>query len=163
MTAGDRIAIIDYIHKLRMAFPGACEIHRSRTADFHKFAVLPDAWFDALQRGVLVSPNVREYPNREAMDADAVDSHPGIKPFPEDQAIIVAARAGEADLTMMLDIHHCECRDCGQKLHADTFSVATMERHPTRNGRPIKFLCRDCILYYRMNHVLDLRNRMVPA
>jgi hypothetical protein len=101
-------------------------------------------WFERLKDTGDGYPDEVEYPTCEAAIDDAVKAHPGLKPWPRDAVMIVAARAGEADLKMMADIHPAECRDCNAKLHADTRSIKTA----TVFGNSVKFFCRDCVLFY---------------
>lgn len=154
ITKEDQDAILRaYCEKIMNAFGRPAQWYRSPEYDHTEKPVLPPAWFDRLKDIGNGYPHEVEYWTCEAAIDDAVKAHPGLKPWPRDSITVVAARAGQADLTKMEDIFHAACRDCGCKLHADTRSVRTASEilksgGTGHTGSEVKFFCRDCVLFY---------------
>lgn len=73
-----------------------------------------------------------------------------LKPWPRDAVMVVACRAGEANLQKMEGIHPDKCRECSCAVHADTRTVRNAHSHPLGLGRPVKFFCVPCAELYDM-------------
>ena len=67
-----------------------------------------------------------------------------LKPWPRDAVVVIASLAGQERREVMEGVHTAACRDCGARLHADTFTVRRAETMPQRRGRPVAFLCLTC-------------------
>lgn len=78
------------------------------------------------------------------------------KPWPSDAVMIIASRSGEEIRETMKGPYRCRCRDCDLDLVADTFTVSYAEKHPLRQGRPIKFFCMKCYLNYEMGEKVSV-------
>lgn len=72
----------------------------------------------------------------------------GLKPWPRDAVMVVAARARDARPELMEGVAVEQCRDCRAVLHADTFTVRTAWGMPQRVGRPVLFFCPACCAGY---------------
>lgn len=73
---------------------------------------------------------------------------PGVKPWPTDAVIVVAAIAGQEIREHMEGVLVRNCSDCGQVLHADTRTARAAEELPSRHNRPIEYLCVECAVTY---------------
>lgn len=89
---------------------------------------------------------------------DLLDTECGSIPWPSDAVIVVAANAGEEIRERMQGIHPCECRRCGQALHADTYTVRCAISLPSRLGRPVEFFCVACAVQHDIKSIGDLHD-----
>ena len=72
-----------------------------------------------------------------------------MKPWPNDAVMIVAAVEAEFNVSQIRGVPvECECRECGDALLADSWTIARAESMPERRGRPVLFVCLDCVRGY---------------
>lgn len=71
-----------------------------------------------------------------------------LKRWPSSAVIVVAASAGEERREQMEAVVPVECRDCGATLAADSHTIRLAEGLPSRQGRPVEFLCVACCVTY---------------
>src|ERR1019366_10331891 len=71
-----------------------------------------------------------------------------MKPWPGDAIMIVCETFGRETRDNMESVVEVECRDCHQKLGADSKTIRLAEETPVRRGRPIKFFCVPCCMTY---------------
>ncbi len=88
-------------------------------------------------------------------------AEPKLKPWPRDRVTLVASVAGTENRDQIVMPVAVECRDCGCGLVADQHTLTTAENAPTRNGRPVEFVCNECLSDYNLSHLARPRSKVV--